>query len=409
MYMNDKCILASGQKNPEGLKMAAESHLQKVIIPFWKGLCDKEHGGYYGYVDSELRVKQDAVKGCILNSRILWFFSNASLALNSEECLRYARHAYEFLRKNFIDNKYGGVYWSVNCDGSVNDSAKHVYNQAFAIYALSSYYEAAGDEDALNTAWDLYWLTEGRCRDGEGYNEAFSRDFTPVDNEQLSENGVMAQRTMNTLLHVFEAYTQLYRVTGDERVGKRIREILGLFEKYVYNPKLCRQEVFFDREWNTLIDLHSYGHDIEASWLLDLGCRVLDDEKLGEKADLMTSSMARQVYKSAYRNNSLRYECERGTENEMRVWWVQAEAVVGFFNAWEKSPDAGIFLEAACDIWNFIMENIVDSRDGSEWFEEVDQYGAPNVKKPIADPWKCPYHNGRMCLELIKRIKGGND
>ena len=407
--MGNSSTLTIAQGNLRELKKAARAHLQNIIIPFWEGLRDAEYGGYYGYVDHELKVKPDAVKGCILNSRILWFFSNASLTLKSDEYLPYAQSAYEFLRKYCMDYECGGVFWSVTYDGKVEDGTKHVYNQAFAIYALSSYYDAVRDDSVLKMAWDLYHLIENRCRDEKGYLEAFTRDFTPIDNEQLSENGVLAYRTMNTLLHVFEAYTELYRVTKDKQVGMRIKEILETFETHVYNPVLIRQEVFFDENWNSIIDLHSYGHDIEASWLLDLGCRILDGDERNGKIGLMTAAMAKQVHSLAYHDHSIWYEREHGVENKTRIWWVQAEAVVGFFNAWKNTPDTTIFLEAVYDIWNYIMENVVDPRKGSEWFQELNQDGEPDACKPIVDSWKCPYHNGRMCLELIKRIDDGGD
>ena len=189
--------------------------LTEHIIPFWKGLRDEEYGGYYGYLSYELKLNKKAIKGCILNSRILWFFSNAYLLLGDESLLAEARHAYEFMTRFCLDREYGGIFWSLNYDGTVFDSTKHTYNQAFAIYALSSYYDASGDEEALKEAQALQKIIEEKCTDAIGYLEAFKADFSPESNEKLSENGVMAEKTMNTLLHVLEAYTELYRVSGD--------------------------------------------------------------------------------------------------------------------------------------------------------------------------------------------------
>ena len=186
-----------------------EKHLRKKLIPFWEEMADWHLGGFYGYLGYNLELDRQAVKGVILNSRILWFFSNAYLTLKEPELLKYAEHAYLFLRDFCLDRECGGVYWSLTCDGKVEDETKHTYNQAFAVYALSSYYAAGGSEEALRLAYELYELIETRCRDEGGYGEAYSRDFVPASNEKLSENGVMAERTMNTLLHVFEAYTEL--------------------------------------------------------------------------------------------------------------------------------------------------------------------------------------------------------
>ena len=382
-----------------------EKHLRKKLIPFWEELADWHRGGFYGYLGYNLELDKEAVKGVILNSRILWFFSNAYLTLKDPELLKYGEHAYLFLRDFCLDKDFGGVYWSMRCDGKAEDETKHTYNQAFAVYALSSYYQASGNQEALKLAYELYTLIETRCRDEEGYGEAYSRDFAPVSNEKLSENGVMAARTMNTLLHVFEAYTELYRVDHRADVGDHMREMLDVFAKKVYNPEKKRQEVFFDRQWNSLIDLHSYGHDIESSWLLDRGCLVLGDEAYSRKLEPVILELAQKIYERAYRDHSVMNECENGMDNTDRIWWVQAEAVVGFLNAWEKWPEREYFLEAAKDIWKYIDQVILDKREGSEWYWRVDESGRPIEGEPIVEPWKCPYHNGRMCMEVIRRMR----
>ena len=389
----------------EHVKQEVLEHLKTKILPFWMNLKDEEQGGYYGYMGYDLQVDRKAVKGCILNSRILWFFSNACMCLKDERLLPYARHAFLFLRDFCLDQEFGGVFWSVRFNGEVEDGTKHVYNQAFAVYALSSYYAASKNKEALKLAYDLYELIETRCRDEGGYGEAFSRDFVPVSNEKLSENGVTATRTMNTLLHVFEAYTELYRVDHRADVAQKLREILDVFTDKVYNPEKRRQEVFFDGEWNSLIDLHSYGHDIESSWLLDRGCRVLGDERCTRKMEPVILDLAEEICERAYRDHSVMNECENGADNTDRIWWVQAEAVVGFLNAWEKWPEKEYFLEAARDIWEYIDQVMVDKREGSEWYWRVDEIGRPVEGEPIVEPWKCPYHNGRMCMEVIRRMK----
>lgn len=387
------------------LQNEIREHLTQCIIPFWKNMKDSEFGGFYGYMGYDLKIDRKAVKGCILNSRILWFFSNAYMLTGDEELLSYAKHSFEFMKSNCIDNKYGGVYWSVTYDGKPYDTTKHTYNQAFAIYALSSYYRAAGDEEALDIALRLFNLVEGLFCDDNGYLEAFTRDFRPEDNEKLSENGVTASRTMNTLLHVFEAYTELYDVSGLERAGACIRRILDIFSQKVYNPEKRRQEVFFDDNWNSLIDLHSFGHDIETAWLIDRGCEILGDEKYTEKMLPITKELEECVFEKAYRNHSLANESENGIVDNTRVWWIQAEAMVGYMNAYIKRPSKQEYLKAVLDIWEFIKEYVIDKREGSEWFWCVDETGRPIEGRPIAEPWKCPYHNGRMCFEIIRRTE----
>ncbi|MCR5683798.1 MAG: AGE family epimerase/isomerase [Lachnospiraceae bacterium] len=455
-------------------------HLINDLIPFWSGLIDREKGGFYGKVDCNGRVDKEAVKGCILNSRILWFFTNCSMLFNelaeediipgadlsgsadkkaaagdlvrlSEDCMDYARHAYGFLIEHCIDKEYGGVYWSVNCDGTPNETLKHTYNQAFAIYALASFFDATGERAAYDMAMQLADMLEERCTDDVGYQEAFNCDFTPTDNDELSENGVMADKTMNTLLHVYEAFTELLRVTKKHfpavmktgyspenaktaaKLANRLKFILEIFSEKIYNPKLNRLEVFFDKDYNPIIDLHSYGHDIEASWLIDRGLKVLADVSATAEIEPITLSLAEKIYTRAYRDHSLMNECENGSDDKTRVWWVQAEAVTGFMHASQKyERKAKRVLEnmkaagasaaerhntqveaekmssrmyaAMVDIWECIKEKFLISPRPSEWYENLDENLNPFPGQDIVRSWKCPYHNGRMCIEMIKRL-----
>lgn len=380
-----------------------KSHLTDCIIPFWKGLRDDANGGYVGYMDYDLKRDEKAVKGCILNSRITWFFANAYMTLKDESLLEEARHGYEFMQRYCVDQEKGGVYWSVRYDGTPEDTTKHTYNQAFSIYALASYYDASGDERALKTAMELFHIIEERCMDEIGYKEAFDREFREIENDKLSENGVIAHKTMNTLLHVFEAYTELYRVSGDEAVKKRLKWILDTIAEKIYNPELHRQEVFFDREMHTILDLHSYGHDIETAWLIRRGTDVLGDDTYTEKMLPIILDLTGQVYRTAFDGKSLANECEKGVVDENRIWWVQAEALVGFLNGYQMAPEHTEYLEAARAGWAFIKAHVIDKRPGSEWLWDVNKDGEAVSGKPIVEPWKCPYHNGRMCLEVIRR------
>ena len=379
-----------------------KNHLTEDIIPFWKSLRDNEYGGYYGYMDYYLNLDKKAEKGCILNSRITWFFANAYTLLKDESLLDEAKHGFAFMKK-CMDKENGGIYWSMKYNGEPEDTTKHTYNQAFSIYALSSYYEATGDEEALNMAKELFTIIETKCTDELGYMEAFDKEFNLVDNDKLSENGVMADKTMNTLLHVFEAYTELYRVAKLPEVKAKLEWIMDVFADKVYNPELHRQEVFFDAQYNTILDLHSYGHDIETAWLMDRGVEVLGDAAYEAKMSPITKDLTAQIYKIAFDGRSLANECEKGVVDTHRIWWVQAESLIGFLNGWQKDPSKTEYLEAAKAQWNFIKEYVVDKRNGSEWFWWVEPDGTP-IKKPIVEPWKCPYHNGRMCFEVIKRL-----
>ena len=384
------------------IAQAAREMLTGQILPFWSRLRDDEFGGFYGYMDYELQLDPKAEKGCILNSRILWFFSEAAALLKDEQAARQADHAFRFLMDHCVDRINGGIYWSLHYDGTPADTTKHTYNQAFAIYALSAYYRLTGNEQALALANELFRIIETRCTDDEGYLEAFTVDWKPESNEKLSENGVMADKTMNTLLHVFEGYAGLYQASSSSPVEQALRRILKIYAEKIYDPKLRRQTVFFDAHYNSLLDLHSYGHDIESSWLIDWGCGLLGDEQLSRSIGAINSVLADEILHTAYRDHSVCNEAENGKVDTTRVWWVQAEAILGFVNAWKKEPQRTEYRDAAADIWHYIETVMVDKRPGSEWFWSVDAQGNPH-HKPIVEPWKCPYHNGRMCMELIRR------
>ena len=385
------------------IAVAAREHLENIILPFWTGLRDPDFGGYYGYMGQDLHLDPRAEKGCILNSRILWFFSEAAMALGREDLKDHAHHAYRFLSDYCLDPVHGGIFWSMTYDGKPLDTTKHTYNQAFAIYALAAYYRLTGNKKALAQARELFRLIEEHCTDEVGYLEAFTADWGPESNEKLSENGVLADKTMNTLLHVFEGYSGLYQATRDPAVGKAMERILDIYANKVYDPALHRQKVFFDADYNSILDLYSYGHDIESSWLMDWGCGLLEDPERNDRIREIDLEIGKAVFDAAYSCRSLANECDRGQVSEMRIWWVQAETVVGLTHLWNKLPEETKYRDAAADTFRFIEEYMVDKRPGSEWFWAVDKTGAPWPDKPILEPWKCPYHNGRMCMELMRR------
>ncbi len=375
--------------------------LTERIIPFWMGLRDDARGGYIGRVDFDLTRRPEAARGCILNSRILWFFSEAYLLLKDEALLGEAEHAYAALVR-MTDELNGGVYWAMRPDGAVADATKHTYNQAFAVYALSAYYRASGNAEALRRAGALESVIETRCRDEGGCLKAFTADWRPESNEKLSENGVMASRTMNTLLHVMEGYTGLYEASGDGRVKTLLYQIMETLETKIWNPEKRRQEVFFDADWHTLIDLHSFGHDIETAWLADHTLDVLGDEALTARIRPMLLAMADETLKLAYtEGNGFSAEMERGKVDTTRVWWVQAEALLGFLNAWQRTGEER-FRRAAESQWAYICDHVIDRRCG-EWHWSLREDGT-STGKPVVEPWKCPYHNGRMCFEVIRRL-----
>ena len=373
--------------------------LEKKILPFWMGLKDETYGGFFGSMDNYLILNRTADKGCILNSRILWTFSTAAAVLENEELRQYADHAYAFFRK-FEDPDNGGVFWSVTCDGRVADSTKHTYCQAFAIYGLAAYYRLTGKQEALDKAMDLFRIIESRCKDERGYLEALKADFSPESNEKLSENGIMASRTMNTLLHVVEAYTELYRACPDAQVMIATVEGLNQFLEKIYNPEKRRLEVFFDEDFRPILDMQSYGHDIESSWLIWDSAETFLSGEGREYWRKMCLDLLESATERAFTDHGLAYETVNGEKNTTRAWWPQAEAMLAFAFGWRETGDP-VWLERMRTQWKYITEVTVDPREGSEWFNELREDGTLIYEKPMVEEWKCPYHNGRMCLRLM--------
>ncbi len=382
------------------LKAEMDSQLRHKILPFWEGMKDEESGGFYGAMDNHLIVNRTADKGCILNSRILWTFSTAAAEFKSDELRQYADHAMDFYRR-FEDPLNGGVYWSVSCDGKPADTTKHTYCQAFAIYGLAAYYRLTGKQEVLDKAMDLFRIIESRCKDESGYLEAMKADYSPESNEKLSENGVMASRTMNTLLHVIEAYTELYRVHPDGQLMVACVEGLNQMLDKIYNPAKRRMEVFFDEDFRPILDMQSYGHDIEGSWLIWDAVETFIRPEGQEPWRKMCLDLLESAAERAFTNHGLHYEIVNGAVNTTRAWWPQAEAMLGFEFGWRMTGDR-VWLRRIKTQWDYITGTTVDPREGGEWFNELREDGTLIDEKPMVEEWKCPYHNGRMCLRMIR-------
>ena len=375
------------------------AHLEKKILPFWEALKDEKNGGFYGAMDNHLIVNRTADKGCILNSRILWTFSTAAFLLQNDELRQYADHAMDFFRR-FEDPVNGGIFWSVTFDGKPADTTKHTYCQAFAIYGLAAYYRLTGKKEALDKATDLFRIIESRCKDEFGYLEAQKADFSPESNEKLSENGIMASRTMNTLLHVVEAYTELYRVHPEGQVMVACVEGLNQFLARIYNPKKRRLEVFFDEDFRPILDMQSYGHDIEGSWLIWDAVETFIRPDGLEPWRKMCLDLLESATERAFTDHGLHYEKVDGKLNTTRAWWPQAEAMLGFEFGWRMTGNR-IWLDRMKTQWDYISGTTVDPREGGEWFNELQEDGTLIDEKLMVEEWKCPYHNGRMCMRLM--------
>lgn len=392
----------------EAFRKQVEQELLNDILPYWmNNVVDQEHEGFYGYITTDHVVDKTAPKGCILNSRILWTFSSAVIALKDECYLDMASRAYEYLLKYFWDHEYSGLYFMVDYTGKVTHPDKQIYNLAFGIYGLSEYFRATGDRESLAKAIELYRLIEAHSYDQEyhGYLEALSRTWKPIDDMRLSPKDLNAAKSMNTHLHVLEGYTNLLRVWDDPGLKMKLKELLSVFLKHVIDNETFHFKLFFDQMWNSKSDHISYGHDIEGSWLLYEAAELLNDPDLIAQVKPVIMEMAQRVYAEGidHRYGGIFNEGQQQTITDSdKHWWVQAEAVVGFLNAYEISGRE-YFYETAYQVWNFITTYLIDRKYG-EWFWKVAKNGKPYFDQPKVEPWKCPYHNSRTCLEVIVRL-----
>ena len=388
-----------------GLKQQLKEELIYNILPFWmEKMKDEEHGGFYGQIKGDGQVVPEAAKGGILNARILWTFSAAYLQEKDQVYLEMANRAKAFILNHFFDPEFGGTYWTVSYDGKPVDTKKQIYSQAFFIYAFSEHYRASGDSSSLQKAIDLFRIIENHSFDTElnGYFEAYSRDWKLLEDLRLSEKDANEKKTMNTHLHILEAYTNLYRVWKDDELAGQLRNMILIFTEKIVNRSTRHLDLFFDENWNSKAQIVSYGHDIEASWLLDEAARVLGDHALLVGVQKICIGVAEAACEGLQTDGSLIYERDLSTGHidKDRHWWVQSETVVGFMNAFELTRNTA-WLDKALDCWKYISENLID-RTGKEWFWSISDDGIPNRKDDKAGFWKCPYHNGRMCLELMR-------
>jgi cellobiose epimerase len=378
------------------------------ILKFWtEKTIDNINGGFYGKIDNENKITPEAPKGSVLNARILWTFSAAFNYNRDHVSLGIADRAYHYISYHFIDEQHGGVYWSVDCNGAPLDTKKQVYAIAFTIYALSEYYRASGLEAARQKAVELFYLLVEKAYDPvkTGYFEAFTKDWKAIDDLRLSAKDANEKKTMNTHLHVLEAYTNLFRIWPDKALKEHINILLDNFLDHFIDHESHHLVLFFDEEWRRKSGLVSYGHDIEAAWLLLEAAEVIENETMIEIIKRTGIGIAGATIKGLDNDGGLWYEYEPATDNLIKEkhWWVQAEAMIGFYNAWQVSGDDK-YLELSVRSWQFVKNKILDKING-EWFWGINEHGAVMQPEDKAGMWKCPYHNSRACLEIIKRIE----
>ncbi len=378
-----------------------KKELTDNILPFWiNKMQDNDNGGFYGQIDGNDVLHKDANKGAILNARILWTFSSAYRILKDEAYLQPAQRAFDYIASYFLDKEYGGAYWELDYNGNPVNTKKQIYAQGFMLYGFSEFYRATGNEQALTLAKDFFYLIE-RCHDDKfgGYPEAYTRNWQPIEDMRLSEKDANEKKTMNTHLHVLEPYTNLCRVWDDEQLKASQRRMIRIFADKILNRDTNHLGLFFDEEWNAKSTAISYGHDIEASWLLYEAAEVLGDNDLLKEIKALSLKIADAASEGLDADGSMIYEKDSNHTDRERHWWVQAEAVVGFAYAYKNSGDMS-YKEKAAGVWSYIQNQLIDTVNGEWYWSRFEDYSI-NRKDDKAGFWKCPYHNGRMCMEMI--------
>ncbi len=368
---------------------------------------DQEHGGFFGEIAVDNTPNPTAEKGIILNARILWFFSEAALFTGNAQYKTCADRAYQYLLGYFLDKEHGGFYWSLDCLGQVANSKKQVYGQAFAIYGLSAYYALTKKQEALNQAMACFELVESHCVDHEkiGYFEAYTREWGKIEDVRLSEKDLNSPKTMNTHLHIVEAYTALFNVSSDAKVGSALRYGIECFNKYIIDHDTGHLRMFFGDDWRDQSTTLSYGHDIECSWLLWKASKALCDKSLQRKLKPLVIQMATVCMGQAvgkFGDAVDAYDWVADHLHEERLWWVQAEALVGYLNAYVLTNDHA-YLKTAENVWTFIKTHQLDVNNGEWlWYSSLDEIDDARDYK--AGFWKGPYHNGRAMIEAVRLL-----
>ena len=377
--------------------------LESNILNYWLTLKDP-NGGFYGEADSAAEIQYAAPRGAILNARIMWAFAAAYRVLKKTEYLVAAVHARDYFLEHFCDHRNGGVYWSVDADGKRLDTKKQLYAQGFAIYGLSELYRATRDDEVLKNAINLFRIVESRFKDKEngGYIEALTREFTPLEDMSLSAHDINADKTMNSHLHLLEAYANLYRVWPDPDLRDAVNDLLDIVCTKVMAPS-GHLQLYFRRDWSVLPGGVSYGHDIETSWLILECASALHDVDAVNRVRPSALLMGKAGNEGLRSDGSVMYEkLADGTLDLSRQWWVLAESVVGNLWLWKYHGDLAA-VDRALSTWAYIRDNLVDY-DNGDWFWSVAPDGTPDKESVKAGFWKCPYHNTRMCLQVLELV-----
>jgi mannobiose 2-epimerase len=383
------------------------AELENILLYWMAHTIDAGHGGFYGSIDNDNVINTTAPKAVVLNARILWTFSAAYNFTHDKKYLPIAERAYQYILDHFTDKEYGAVYWSVDALGTRLNDRKQVYGLAFYLYGLSEYYGAVQEPKVLDQAIHLFKLIEEKSFDTKrkGYFEAFARDWRPLPDLRLSDKDANEKKTMNTHLHVIEAYANLYKQWPDALLRNRIVGLLEVFDEYMIDKNTGHLVLFFDENWKEKPGVISYGHDIEAAWLLQQCAAIINDDHWLDKMKNYAIQITNAAMEGLDKDGGLWYEYDPAKAHLIKEkhWWPQAEAMLGFFNAWEISEGED-YLQSSLDSWHFIKKHIRDNVRG-EWVWGINaDYSIMNGNDKVGF-WKCPYHNSRACMEIITRLQ----
>lgn len=375
------------------------------ILDYWSNVYDEKTNLFLGRIDNSGRAYSKEPLGGVLYARILWAFSAGYSYTKKPLYKERALQAYKIMEDYFFDKKAGGIYWSVLPTGEPLQMRKQIYAQAFAIYALAEFYKIEPKQRIINEALNLFCLIEKHSYDKEkgGYLEAFNQDWQPIEDMRLSKKDLNAVKTMNTHLHILEAYTNLYVVKKDKKLEGRIKELLDIFATKIICSESKHLKLFFNENWDSLSSTQSYGHDIEASWLLMEAAELVYGKEIPQYLVEVCNGLAQVTVQGLLVDGSLANEKKSDEINKERHWWVQAEAMVGFYYMGLRTKDQRYF-QFVNNIWDYISKEIKD-HDKGEWFWGRDENDNILLDQDKVGMWKCPYHNSRACLEILKLTK----
>ena len=375
--------------NQTNWRKQLEDELTGNILPFWiRHAPDSEHGGFIGGLNNANEIL-DFPRSAVLTARILWTFSCAAREEDWPEYRAMADRAFLTLRERFVDEKFGGLYGAVNAAGVPVHRRKLAYAQAFGIYGLSEYFALTRDPAALELAIRLFRYVENHLGDvlHGGYFEGVTEEGTPDPFAQITDAEPEHRKSLNTLLHLLEAYTCLRNVWPDPSIQQRHETLLQTMLDRVVNRETGHFHLYFRADWSPLGHHISYGHDIEGAWLVREAAHLTAHPDAANEAAL---GLAEGVLKRGFMApGKLAFEGDQASIHDRQLhWWVHAEAMVGFYDAYQISGSSA-YRDASHACWQTIQELFID-RNGGDWFKVLDEKGTPFFRSLKIGPWECP-------------------